>query len=129
MSKEVISGRFIHEKITVHFVHPPALEKKPGCPQGFTWRGQRFTIVELISEWHDYRRRGDMARNMRSAHLSVAMYRGSWGVGRDYFRVRTQEHRIFDLYYDRAPKGSKERKGSWWLDRELPSNNEEVSLV
>jgi len=114
-----IRSRFIHEAITVHFAGAPLLEKKPGCPQSFTWRGTRFIVVEVISEWHDYRRRGDMARNMRPTHLAAAMRKGSWGVGRDYFRVRSQDGRIFDVYYDRAPKGSDARKGSWWLDREL----------
>ena len=45
--------------------------------------------------------------------------RGSWGVGQDYYRVRTAEGRIFDLYYDRAPKNVFRRKGGWFLDREI----------
>jgi len=27
--------------------------------------------------------------------------------------------RLFELYYDRAPKGSKQRKGAWFLHSEL----------
>jgi hypothetical protein len=27
--------------------------------------------------------------------------------------------RLFELYYDRAPRGSKERKGAWFLQSEL----------
>ena len=43
---------------------------------------------------------------------------GSWGLGRDYYRVRTREGRIFDLYFDRRPK-SADVAGSWVLYREL----------
>lgn len=45
--------------------------------------------------------------------------RGSWGVGQDYYRVRTSVGRFFDLYYDRAPKDADQRKGGWFLDKEL----------
>jgi hypothetical protein len=95
------------------------LEKKPGCPDAFIWRAERYEVVELISEWHDYERRGRYSGNMRDPHLAVAKSRGSWGVGQDYFRVRTTTGRIFDIYYDRAPKGSDQRKGGWFLDKEL----------
>ena len=110
---------FINEPITVHFDRPPALEKKPGCPDRFTWRDVTYQIVELLSEWHDYRRRGRMARNMQPVHAEVASHRGSWGVGQDYYRVRTAAGRVFDLYYDRAPQDVDRRKGSWFLYREL----------
>jgi hypothetical protein len=96
---------FIGETIQVEYDRPPMLEKKPGCPNRFIWGGQTFQIVEMLEEWHDYRRRGRMAQNMQPAHLATAELRGSWGVGRDYYRVRTEGGRIFDLYFDRAPKG------------------------
>ena len=44
---------------------------------------------------------------------------GSWGVGRIFFRARTDSTRIFDLYYDRAPRSARQRKGGWYLFREL----------
>lgn len=111
--------RFIQEPIEVSFDHPPALEKKPGCPNRFIWGEERFEIVEMLAEWHDYRRRGRMARNMRPEHAATAARRGSWGVGLDYYRVRTDCGRIFDLYYDRAPVDAGRRKGAWFLEREL----------
>jgi hypothetical protein len=113
------SFRFIGEPIEVCFTQAPALEKKPGCPDGFVWRGEAYTSVEMLCEWHDYRRRGRMARNMQPEHARAAARRGSWGVGQDYYRVRTSEGRIFDLYYDRAPVDVDRRKGSWYLDKEL----------
>ena len=113
---------FIAEPIEVRYDQPPALEKKPGCPDAFVWRGKTYNLVEEISEWHDYQRRGRMARNMQPAHATVAESRGSWGVGQDYYRVRTSDGRIFDIYFDRAPKSADDRKGSWHLYRELASS-------
>jgi len=54
--------RFIGQTIEVAFDQPPLLEKRPGCPDRFFWQGSTFEISEKISEWHDYRRRGRMAR-------------------------------------------------------------------
>ena len=110
---------FIGEPVAVEFDEPPALEKKPGCPDRFVWQGRTYAVVELLSEWHDYGRRGRMAHNMRPSHLASAARRGSWGVGRFTFRVRTDTGQFFDLYYDRAPRDTGDRKGSWFLFREL----------
>jgi hypothetical protein len=116
--------RFINEIIDAQFLESPLLEKKPGCPSGFTWRGKNYQIRDLISEWHDYRRRGRMARNMQPKHAATAETRGSWGVGQDYYRVRTTTGEIFDIYFDRAPKDIDNRKGFWFIYRELEDNNE-----
>jgi len=109
------SMRFIDEPIEVRFDSPPQLEKSPPCPQGFTWHSETFRIVELLAEWKDFRRRGRMGRNMIPPHLSRAERIGSWGVGRFFFRVRTDASRIFDIYFDRAPGDASDRKGSWVL--------------
>jgi hypothetical protein len=114
------AAHFIGEEIEVGFDRPPLLEKKPGCPDRFFWREKTFEIAEKLQEWHDYRRRGRMAQNMTPTHAAIAEQRGSWGVGRDYFRVRTDVGRIFELYYDRAPKDVDRRKGAWFLYQELP---------
>jgi hypothetical protein len=111
--------QFISEPIQVFFNQAPLLEKKPGPPSRFIWRGVEFSVTEVLSEWHEYQRRGRMARNMQSRHASHAELRGSWGVGQDYYRVRTQDDRIFDLYFDRAPKDVDRRKGAWFLFREM----------
>lgn len=114
-----IPTQFIDREIEVHFDRPPALRKKPGPPSAFVWDGETHRVVEVISEWFDYQRRGRMAKNMKAAHLATAAKRGSWGVGRFYFRVQTNADRIFDLYYDRAPKEAADRTGHWFLWREL----------
>jgi len=111
--------RFIGEQVDVTFDAPPLLEKTPPCPDAFIWRGEHFRIVELLSERRDFERRGRMGRNMRPSHAAAASTRGSWGVGRFHFRVRVEVGRIFDLYYDRDVKSVDERKGSWFLYREM----------
>lgn len=110
---------FIGEPIEPAFDEPPELTKKPGCPDGFVWKGETHRVAEALAEWHDYRRRGRMAQNMQPEHAATAARRGSWGVGRDYFRVRVTDGRTFELYYDRAPKDANDRLGGWYLYREI----------
>ena len=111
--------RFIGKEIQVGFDKKPTLEKKPPAPDSFVWDGQDFQVESVLSEWQDFGRRGRMAHNMRPHNAAKSRRRGSWGVGRFYFRVLTGSGRFFDLYYDRAPKNADHRKGSWFLDREL----------
>ena len=117
-------SRFIGETIEVAFNKKPEFEKKPGCPDCFIWRKETYQVQALLREWHDYRRRDRMAHNMRPSHAEAASIRGSWGVGRDFFRVRTDSGRIFDLYFDRAPRGTSNRKGIWRLFREVMDEEE-----
>lgn len=115
--------RFIGAPIEVYHNQTPTLEKRPGPPDGFTWQGLTHRVVEVLSEWHDYRQRGKTALFYRkergSYRAKAAKQRGSWGVGRDYYRVRTDVGSVFDLYYDRAPHGAGHRKGKWFLYRQI----------
>ncbi len=111
---------FYADEIEVRFEQEPVLEKKPGVPSAFTWRGREYVIVELLKEWHDYRKRGKTRtlyeRERGSYWVKKSERHGSWGVGRDNYRVRAASGEIFDVYYDRAPKGRK-RTGQWILSR------------
>ena len=115
--------QFIDESIQVKFKDKPILQKSPSCPHSFLWNSEEFTIIKLISSWQDFSRRGRMARNMSTAHTTTASRRGSWGVGRYYFRILTRSEHIFDLYYDRNPKDSADRMGSWFLLAELDESH------
>ena len=110
---------FLDQLIEVIFDKPPVYEKTPGCPNGFVWEGKTYRVVEMLSAWSDFTRRGRTARNMQPAHAEAASTRGSLNVGRFFFRVRTDTDQIFDLYYDRAMRNIDERKGQWFLYREL----------
>ena len=56
---------------------------------------------------------------MKGAHLERANVKGSLGVGRFYFRVRTADLRVFDLYYDRSIMNAFNTGGFWVLFQEL----------
>lgn len=114
-----MDARFIGEEITVDWNRPPQREKSPHCPDRFDWGGETHEVVEVLAEWRDYGRRGRMASNMRPEHAQRAALTGSWGVGRFFYRVRIADGRVFDLYYDRAPKSSDLRKGAWFLKQEI----------
>ena len=113
------STHFIDEPIEVEFNVPLLREKTPTCPDRFTWRTEVYQITETLAEWSDFTRRGRSERNMRPSHAVAAAGHGSLGVGRFFFRVRTPAERIFEIYYDRAPKDASHRKGAWFIYREL----------
>lgn len=77
-----MGDRFHAGEIAVALDREPLLSKKPHCPDRFIWRGGTYEVVELLSEWRDFQRRGRMSRNMRPENLRRARRRGSWGVGR-----------------------------------------------
>jgi hypothetical protein len=110
---------FIAEPVEVRFTSPPVYSKKPHCPDLFIWRETAYRVTACLTEWQDYSRRGRMARNMQPQHAQVASQRGSWGVGRFYFNVKSENGRYFRLYYDRAPGDVADREGSWVLLAEL----------
>jgi len=110
---------FYDNPIEPVFDTPPAREKSPDCPNGFIWDDKTYGITEMLSSWSDFARRGKMARNMRPAHAAVASSRGSLNVGRFYFRVLTDTNQVFDIYYDRAMKNIDDRKGQWFVYREM----------
>jgi hypothetical protein len=112
---------FLDQPIEAIFDTPPTYEKSPDPPNGFTWEGKTYRVTELLSSWNDFKRRGRMAQNMRPAHAAVAAGRGSLNVGRFYFRLRVDTGQVFDIYYDRAMKNIDERKGQWFVYRELQS--------
>jgi len=115
----LIPIHFFDQTIEPIFDKSPALEKSPDCPNGFIWDGQSYRVIEMLSSWVDFKRRGKMARNMQPQHAATASRRGSLNVGRFYFRVKVDSGQIFDIYYDRAMKNVDDRKGQWLVYREL----------
>ncbi len=119
MAENYQAIHFYDQSIEPIFDTPPAREKSPDCPNGFVWEEKTYRVTEMLSSWSDFARRGKMARNMRPAHAAVASGRGSLNVGRFYFRVLTDTNQVFDIYYDRAMKSLDDRKGQWFLYREM----------
>ena len=108
--------RFIGATIDVEFDQSPQFPRRPSCPDRWVWEGQTYHVDAVEAAWTDFERRGRMGGNMRPDHLERASRKGSFGVGRFFFRVRTPEGRVFDLYYDRAAASSK--SGGWTLFQE-----------
>lgn len=103
--------------VEVEFDDEPLLEKKSGVPDRFSFRGRAYTIVSVEGEWHTYEAKGKTEKfygkkrgNMPEMKLRE---RGSWGVGKDYYRVKTDTGEVFVIYYDRQP--TKKKKGEWIL--------------
>jgi hypothetical protein len=123
MSDSYTPLHFLDQPIEVIFDIPLILEKSPDAsPNGFIWEGKTYRVTEMLSSWNDFKRRGRMAQNMQPAHAAVASTRGSLNVGRFYFRVKVDTGQIFDIYYDRAMKNVDERKGQWFIYREMGKN-------
>lgn len=122
---ETTPRRFFDEEIQVTFDEPPVREKTPACPNGFSWRGEPFRVKNVLAEWSSFERRGRMKNNMQPAHALRAATRGSWGVGRFFFRVMAEGGRVFDIYYDRAPGSADDRKGHWVLFCERTPSSEQ----
>ena len=81
-------------------------------------------MIKCFSEWKDFTRRGRMSKNMQPQHAKTASQRGSWGVGKFFYDVLTQDKQAFRLYYDRAPKNAYDREGEWILLAELSDESD-----
>ena len=108
-------AQFVDEIIEVEFIGEQPLEKTPRCPDRVIWRGNTYQVKEEISEWREFSRKGNMAKNMKPEHAAHASKVGSWGVGRFYFKVKVNSGQEMQIYYDRAPVDSDQRKGNWFL--------------
>jgi hypothetical protein len=120
--------RFIGAEISVEFPEGFVLEKKPPVPIAFVWEGERYEVDEMLAEWHRYGRPEIRTQGGRPPYyVRSGRTQGSWGQGRTYYRIRTDSGHLFDLYYDRAPKGQ-QRSGTWVLWRALDPGEEEAGL-
>ena len=79
-----------------------------GTPATFTWRGTRYTVVEVLGKWHL------MDRWWERGDLEGAKSRDAWRhtrANRYYWRLEVQEHMIFEVFLDVA-----RRPPLWVLD-------------
>ncbi len=118
MHEQSLTVHFIEEPIEVVFNQPQIKTKNPGCPDAIHWRSAEYRVVKIIKQWADFSRKGRMQKNMSEVHHLRAETRGSWGVGKIFFRVQVDSGQEFEFYYDRAPKNSTYKSGSWFLFKE-----------
>ncbi len=56
-------------------------------PRAFWWHGQRYRVAEVLGTWH----------------LRTRWWEGpEKHTDREYYRVVTADHQVFELYYDDA---------------------------
>lgn len=95
------------ERIEVELPQDQALP----APVVFTWRGQRYEVRETVRRWTD-------------TGFPPGAKRRSWleRRHREYFRLRTEEGAVWEVYLDRAGG-----RRAWFLSRrwgpeELPDS-------
>jgi hypothetical protein len=91
---------FIGEGITAEdmsFSVAPMATGKPGLPRTFSWKGRRFSVIEVLEEWKES---GDCR------HGSGERY-----VRKHWFRVSTTEDLEMKIYFERQGRSS---GGSRW---------------
>ena len=74
---------------------------EPGLPCGFTWRGRELAIAEVLDQWKGS---GASREGSREQYL-----RKHW------FKIRTKDHQIMTLYFDRQARSVGQQKHRWWL--------------
>jgi phosphoribosylglycinamide formyltransferase-1 len=70
---------------------------KPGLPRTFSWKGRRFSVLEVLEEWKE-------SGNCR--HGSGERY-----IRKHWFRVRATENLEMRIYFERQDRSS---GGSRW---------------
>jgi phosphoribosylglycinamide formyltransferase-1 len=72
----------------------------PGLPREFSWRGKKFTVVEILRTW---RATGPCR------HGSGEQY-----TRRHWFEIKTASHNVMQIYFDKGPRGKRKEMG-WFL--------------
>jgi hypothetical protein len=111
---------FICEPIEVEFEVVSGLKKRPGPPIRFVWRERSYEVAEILAEWHRYVSQPIPGKRPRY-YIRSAQREGSWGVGRDFYRVRTECGGVYVIYYDRRPKGPEIDSGWFMYEVDQPS--------
>ena len=93
------SSRFMDREIEVE-----AAEDAPRRPAAFKVGGQRYVVAEVLSTWED--EAPGAARDWRQRR------------DRTFYRLRTEEGDLFDIYYDWS-ESQRHHRDRWVLHRRL----------
>lgn len=87
------------------------------APAGFTWRGERYDVLRVLTQWQDtgYGTTGAASRNWRTRRH------------RNYFHVECPGGDRFELYLDReaVPSPQQRRRRRWMLLRRWTAGERE----
>ncbi len=90
--------RFMEREIEVE-----AAEDAPQRPVAFKIGGQRYVVADVLSTWEDEEPGGRTRRQRRH---------------RTFYRLRTEEGHLFDIYFDWA-EARRRHRNRWVLHRRL----------
>jgi len=78
-------------------------------PVSFQLGEQEYVILEIIEAWQDHGFGRDSSRRHR------------WWQRhhRNYYRVKTTQGEIFEIYYDRGTSLEQAKRQKWFLHRQL----------
>jgi hypothetical protein len=74
---------------------------EPGLPLRFRWRGRLYVVVEVLRRWKT-------TGPCRSG--SDEQY-----VRRHWYRLRTTDGKVMDIYFERQPPDPRRRERRWWI--------------
>jgi hypothetical protein len=76
---------------------PIQVEHGPdGAPTAFTWRGERFDVLQVLSEWH-------LRDRWWVSPVAVALGHEAKGPSdRAYYRVLVPDQQVVELCYDQV---------------------------
>ena len=92
------ASKFIGSPVKVEFSQEPGYKR----PLALNWNDEGAFVSEVLSRWEDW---GFGAAPPKRRHWWQRRHR-------TYYRVRTTDGRIFELYYDRS-------RQEWFLTREI----------
>ena len=74
---------------------------EPGLPGGFTWRNQKMVLTEVLDHWKE---------SGPCQHGSGERY-----VRKHWYKIRTDDHQIATIYFDRQSRSASRKMRRWWL--------------
>lgn len=78
-------------------------------PVSFQLDDREYTIADILESWHDY----------GFGKSSTGRKRWWQRHHRTYFRVKTAEGEVFEIYFDRGTKLEQVKRGMWFLSRQI----------
>lgn len=100
--------RFIGQEVKVK------VEGEVRQPVSFRLEGKDYAITEILAAWADYGFGSAPARRKR------------WWQRhhRNYYRVRTTEGEVFEIYYDRGVSLKNPQYKKWYVSRQMDTVGE-----
>jgi len=99
----MVAPQFFSQQINV------ITKGKVKVPVSFRLDDREYAVADILDSWHDYGFGRSPARRKR------------WWQRhhRTYYRVKTTEGEVFEIYFDRGTKLGYAKRNIWFLSRQL----------